>query len=120
MLPARKPVAEKPEARWRSQKHLRWLTKTFACAMCGSLTAVEAAHVRIGGRGGMGRKPDDWNAVPLCKTCHRVDQHTKDGEPDFWRRYEAAHGQSVDDLIDSLCAASPAKLDIKKRKEARR
>lgn len=44
--------------------------------------SIEAAHVRIGNGGGMGLKPSDFRAVPLCHLCHLV-QH-QHGEASFW------------------------------------
>lgn len=55
------------------------------CCVCGSRIRVEAAHLRHG-LTGMGRKPDDRLAVPLCAWCHREGpnaQH-KMNEMVFW------------------------------------
>lgn len=127
-LPKRKSIPpEDKRGPWRSPKHRSWLTKTFACAMCGSPTNVAAAHVRKGGDGGMGMKPSDWLCVPLCDGpqanihgqlgCHNR-QHAV-GEDTFWEEYEKQHGQSVDDLIASLNKASPKTLEIARVKKAR-
>lgn len=62
---------------------------------------------------GVGQKPDDWRVVPLCgglTGCHAV-QH-RIGEPTFWLFYENEHGQSVEELIASLIAASPKRFEI--------
>ena len=120
MLPARLPKRPKRESRWRSQAHLSFI-RSFACASCGSQTNIEAAHVRINSGAGMGTKPDDWRAVPLCggqEGCH-AHQH-RVGEITFWNQYKRAHGQTVEQLIDELCAASPKRreiADIRKERE---
>lgn len=127
MLPNRKPVEPKPartpkrETRWRCPSHTGWLVKTFACCMCGSTTNVVAAHVRFGSHTGMGQKPDDWRTVPLCDGprsaaggmlgCHNRQHQI--GEPAFWAQYEQENRQSVESLIDSLCAASPKSAEIR-------
>jgi hypothetical protein len=122
MLPRRKHKEPKPESRWRSQKHREWLTKTFHCAMCGKYAPIEAAHVSLGGLSGTGLKTDDFRCVPLCGTtieglgCHDKE-HT--GSETFWADYRAKHGQTVEDLIDDLCTASPVKADIRRVKAER-
>lgn len=121
-LPQRAPKPEKPkrekrDGRFKSQRHRDWVRKEFACVMCGSTEGREFSHVRMGSAAGMARKPDDWRGVVLCAGCHRADQHTT-SEPDFWRRYQEKHGQTVWQLIDSLCAASPVTREIREwRKE---
>lgn len=63
------------------------------CCVCGR-SPVQAAHIRMGcpERGkrhiGMGEKPDDRWAVPLCAGCHLDDRQAqhKGGERQFWER----------------------------------
>jgi hypothetical protein len=102
VLPAR--IAKKPKraTRWRSQAHCTFV-RGHACSVCGSMTAIEVAHVRIGSGAGMGQKPDDWRTVSLCKECHQC-QHT--GERTFWR------GRDVEALIRAFIAASPRRVQI--------
>lgn len=114
-LPPRKPKKEKRESRWKSQKHCTWLRKSFGCSMCGSTAGIEVAHVRMGSGAGMGQKPNDYRAVPLCRDCHSEQHRTS--EPDFWRRYEDKWGQSLDQLLNALCEASPCRREIKEHKE---
>ena len=120
MLPARLPKRPKRESRWRSPAHLTFV-RGFACASCGSQTNIEAAHVRINSGAGVGTKPDDWRAVPLCggqEGCHAYQHRV--GEVTFWNQYKRAHGQTVEQLIDELCAASPKRreiADIRKERE---
>lgn len=119
MLPRRIPKAPKRSSRWRSQAHTGYV-RGFACAMCGSMTNIEAAHVRMGSGAGGSQKPDDWLTVPLCAGlysnadgqlgCHNVQHATS--EPAFWAKYEKRHGQTVWQLIDELCAGSPKRREI--------
>lgn len=126
MLPRKIPKSPKRSTRWRSQAHTGHV-RSFACCMCGSMTNIAAAHVRMGSGAGYGQKPDDWRTVPLCDGpfsnadgqlgCHQV-QHAK-GEETFWREYELRHGQTVWRLIDELCAASPKAAEIRRVRQER-
>jgi len=116
-LPRRQAKKPKRESRFKSQAHLSFV-RSFHCAWpdC-SRSPIEAAHVRIGSGAGVGQKPDDYRAVPLCGgdadfIGHHAQQHSI-GERSFWSAYEKAAGQSVEALIDSLCNASPRRQQIK-------
>lgn len=72
------------------ERHLDRI-RQLPCLVCGKEPA-EAAHVRYASSQhnkpvtGLGRKPDDKWAVPLCPDCHRNgqgSQHTR-GERAFW------------------------------------
>lgn len=81
---------------------------------------TEAAHVRIGGDGGMSLKPSDWRTVPLCghdsdSEGHHAQQHRL-GERVFWEEYRKAAGQTVEQLIEALCRASPKASEIARDK----
>lgn len=111
MLPPRLAKKPKRSTRWRSQAHCNFV-RSHACCVCGSTTAIEVAHVRIGSGAGMGQKPDDWRTVSLCKPCHAM-QHNQ-GEVTFWA--SAWHNglkTSPDDLIDAFCKASPKAAEIR-------
>lgn len=64
--------------------------RQLPCLKCG-MAPSEAAHVRFssaafGKTSGLGKKPPDSAAVPLCSGCHRLDrdaQHNR-GEREFW------------------------------------
>ena len=75
--PAPKP---KPHLRRRPQ-HLPFV-RQLPCVACGKAAPSEAAHVRTGTDGGVGVKPGDRYAVPLCAACH-AKQH-RIGELSFW------------------------------------
>ena len=74
----------------------------------------------------MAQRPDDWLVVPLCSDpsglgirmgCHN-EQHLI-GEQTFWKRYEKSHGQTVEQLLDELCKASPKRAEIERVKRER-
>jgi hypothetical protein len=95
--------------------------------MCGSATNTVAAHVRLGSNTALGRKPDDWRTAPLCDGpssaaggmlgCHNR-QHLI-GEATFWAQYERENGQTVEQLLAELSAASPKAADIRRIKAER-
>ena len=70
----------------------------------------------MGSDGGMGRKPSDYFAVPLCKNCHQHDQHLI-GEPAFWDRYRELKGHTVWDVIAELIRTSPRRREIEEHRE---
>ncbi len=107
MLPRRIPKPAKRSSRWRSQAHLNFV-RSHACCVCGSMSAIEVAHVRLGSGAGIGQKPDDWRTVSLCKTCHQRQHNV--GEATFW---ENATTADVDALIDAFCKASPKTAEIR-------
>jgi hypothetical protein len=112
-LPARAPKKQKRATRWKSQAHRTFVCREFTCAFCGSTVAREAAHVRIGSGAGIGEKPDDWRVVGLCggpAGCHATQHRV--GERTFWADYEKRHGQSVEQLIESLIKVSPRRAEI--------
>lgn len=111
MLPPRQIKKPKRETRWRSQAHCNWL-RGFNCAMPGcDERPIEVAHYRLGSGAGLSAKPDDWRATPLCSR-HHTAQHAQ-GERTFWKAYHSLTGQTVEDLIDALCKASPKAAEIR-------
>ena len=70
----------KPNLHRRGQ-HLAFV-RQLPCVACGKAGQSEAAHVRTGANGGVGVKPADRYAVPLCNACH-AKQH-RIGELTFW------------------------------------
>lgn len=110
-LPARLPRKEKRSSRWRSPAHLSFVRKHH-CSIPGCQgLPIEAAHVRMGSGAGIGEKPHDWRAVSLCRDHHQ-QQHTI-GEPAFWSNFRAASSETVDDLIEAFCNASPKAREIR-------
>ena len=79
MLPQRiKQDSGKKDAGKRSPAHRKWV-RGHACSACGSMTAIECAHVREGTDGGMGLKPSDWWTISLCKECHMLQHQIGEG-----------------------------------------
>src|SRR5262249_31796523 len=62
-------------------EHLGFI-RQLSCVACGKAAPSEAAHVRTGTDSGVGVKPSDRYAVPLCPACH-AKQH-RVGELSFW------------------------------------
>ena len=105
MLPPRIPKPPKRSSRWRSQAHCSFV-RSHACSVCGSMAAIEVAHVRNGSGAGIWQKPDDHRTVSLCHECHSL-QHRM-GEVTFWQ------GRDVEGLIEAFCKASPRAAEIRK------
>lgn len=103
MLIRRLPKPKRRSERWQSPAH-RNFVRRHACVVCDASAPIEVAHVRLGGGGGMSRKPDDWRTVALCKDCH-TRQHSV-GERTFWQ------GRDVEAIIDAFCKASPRAREI--------
>lgn len=105
--------------------YLAWLRKR-SCTICGTVHMIEAAHIRFG-LTGIGRKPDDARAVPLCAVCHRIgpaSQHATGDEQAWWAR----HGIDPLKLAAKLYAEyggdggkpkGPQKIKPRKPREAR-
>ena len=102
-LPARIPKKAKRDSRWRSPAHCNFV-RSHACSVCGSMTAIEVAHVRLGSGAGMSQKPSDYRTVSLCSECHQRQHNI--GEATFWR------GIDVEGLIRDFIAASPRRQQI--------
>ena len=102
------------ETRVRWPAHLQFV-RLHVCALQNIRCAgkVEAAHIRMGTDGGIGVKPSDNYAVPLCNFHHRT-QHNL-GEAAFW---EAA-GIDPLKLAAQLWQSSPARPRYEQRQRAR-
>lgn len=111
-LVRRIPKPARRSERWRSPGHLAFVRK-HACVACDSESGIEAAHVRLGSGAGMGQKPDDWRAVPLCRDCH-AKQHTL-GEMSFWVEL----GIGAEPVIEELIKASPKRAEIAAERASR-
>ena len=87
----------------RCAPHLQWI-RGFKCCVDNAECAgsIQAAHVRTGTDGSMGKKPgDDW-AISLC-AYHHMLQH-QGGEEWFERAYKI----DMQALAIEFAAASPA------------
>ncbi len=111
MLPPRIPKKAKRESRWRSPAHANFV-RSHCCVHCGASEPIEFAHVRLGSGAGMGQKPDDWNAVSLCKQCHQRQHNI--GEATFWRNHHHMFDDDVEEIITAFIKASPKRAEIEK------
>ena len=105
------PKKPKRETRFRSQRHLSHV-RSHACVVCDAEAPIEAAHVRLGSDGGMGSKPSDFYAVPLCggaTGCHQR-QHTV-GERTFWQ------DKDPQAIMGELIRTSPVRREIEAHRE---
>jgi hypothetical protein len=111
-LPARiKHKSDKAAKGRRSPAHRAWI-RGHACSACGSTTAIECAHVRVGTDGGTGIKPSDRWTISLCKNCH-AEQHII-GEKSF----EEYRGINMRELAEAFFKASPHRHKLEARDDA--
>lgn len=88
---------EKPQI--RSPQHLAWVRRYFCAVQNDACEGrVEAAHARTGTDGGMGVKPGDNWAIPLC-THHHAIQH-RIGEQSFETQYKINMKRLAEHLWD--------------------
>jgi len=108
------PVAEgQRQPRKRDRAYLAWIRRLPCIAGLvegGCDGPVQAAHLRMAGGGrrnpGLGAKPDDRFATPLCERHHLHDQH-RGSEAAFWARL----GISPHALCDTLSTVFDADGD---------
>lgn len=113
------PKKPKRESRFRSQRHCNHI-RGHACVVCDAEAPIEVAHVRLGSGTGMGQKPHDYLAVPLCggpQGCHQR-QHTM-GEATFWGHWSSYHGRGVEAIIEELIRTSPVRHEIEAHRRER-
>ena len=89
----------------RCPAHLKWV-RGHECVMAALLLhfcdgKVEAAHVRSGTDGGVGIKPSDIWAIPLCSRAHRY-QHDI-GEVAFEKEFDI----NLREIAEGLARWSP-------------
>ncbi len=93
------------QSKVRSPSHLKWVRGHSCCAASGAcLGAVEAHHVREtvdGSGGGIGLKPDDSSAVPLCRFHHQT-VHTSGADT-----FQTLHRIDLSALAAELWKRSP-------------
>ena len=91
----------KPPKRKRNKAYLAFISQ-LPCIRCGKPGPSEPHHVRLGHNGGMGRKPDDSRALPLCHECHIHNLH-QHGEGEFWAKGEREgwNEQGIEALISA-------------------
>lgn len=88
--------------------------RSHSCCACGSIVAIEVAHVRTGTDGGMGMKPGDYWTISLCggpNGCHAL-QH-RIGEPEFEKRF----GIDMKMLAREFVKASPKRRELEEARD---
>lgn len=74
--------------RERDEAHLKRL-RLLPCARCADNQGSDAAHIRFSSathgkkNPGVGQKPNDRDALPLCRRCHTLQHEI--GEAAFWK-----------------------------------
>jgi hypothetical protein len=90
LLPKRRKaprMAHKDETVIRCAGHLQWIRGCICLVYSDECQGnIEAAHVRTGTDGSMGKKPSDSWTVPLCHH-HHAEQH-RIGEAAFEAKYK--------------------------------
>jgi len=82
----------------RAPTYLSWVRQQ-PCEICGAGPS-EAAHQRLLS-GGMGSKPNDHHAIPLCYQCHMEGEHTR-GVLTTWNERSGQYFKDKHDLRDYL------------------
>ena len=104
MLPRliRKPKrAKRVKVKHSFPRHRTWVRLHECCVGLTCYGRIEAAHVRRGTDGGLGKKPHDRWCISLCAMHHRI-QHNM-GEFSFEKEYEI----DMKALAREFAAASP-------------
>jgi hypothetical protein len=87
-VPVRKKRSRPRRGPDRNPHYLAWI-RTLPCVVCGTSSAVEAAHTNALGPRGMGQKTSDFSAIPLCSGHHQLDtdSYHRLGEERFAREH---------------------------------
>lgn len=98
-----------------SERHLAWL-RTLGCCIADSACSgpIQAHHVRWGTGGGMGKKPANDFAVPLCAAHHAA------GHQMGWRTFEAENVIDLLAMAGLYASMSPHLLGQDRAANARR
>lgn len=82
----RKPMGVRTPDRVRSPGHLAWVRGHECAVRSGSCAGkIQAAHVRVDGKGGISLKPGDDRTIPLCAHHHHYQGWI--GEPAFEKEF---------------------------------
>lgn len=85
-LPPRIRTEKREKVRRRFPKHAKWVRSHQCCVRNESCFGeIHAHHVRVGGDGGTGLRPNDWYLVSLC--AHHHDGYHHMGHETFEREY---------------------------------
>lgn len=98
--------------RERDEDYLKWI-RAQKCAVSFGYTCsdVDAHHVRELGQGGIGTKPSDRRAIPLCREAHQ-NYH-------LWGRdvFERTYGIDIEALIARCNREYPGPTKEKKQRK---
>ena len=83
---------------WRIQKYLKWI-RSLPCCVTGRTENIDAHHITFTGQSGMGTKPGDNYAIPLCREQHSLLHQ----DPKKW---ESVYGKQSDYLDVILMKAN--------------
>lgn len=90
MIPHRRKKPRRVD-RERCPAHLQWVRGFECCGRDGPTPcdgAIEAHHVRLGSYAGLGIKPADDRAIPLCHSHHMLLDSPGWSEARFYREYD--------------------------------
>ena len=83
-------------------KHLRWIRQQPCAVQCGAcVPRMHAHHVRTNTMAGIGRRPPDAWAIPLCALHHM------EGHRIGWRTFEARYRIDLIALAIAMARLSP-------------
>lgn len=99
----------------RCAGHLQWIRR-HACCVDGKADhactgRIVAHHAREGANGGMGLKPDDTTAVPLCDLAHAIVHQIG------WQSFEKRYGVDLSRIAEALAKASPHRIKWENRND---
>ena len=83
----------------RSPEYLAWI-RTLGCVICSGVSGesafIEAAHLNVLGKRGLGQKTYDFWAIPLCIAHHRenLDSYRRLGEQRFVQAQQTGPGRT--------------------------
>ena len=91
------PPHKKRKPPGQDKKYLAWIREQ-PCARCGQVAPSEPAHQRCLGNCGVGIKPPDRDALPLCRGCHSLEHSM--GGPWLWGETEK---EKAREKVRALC-----------------
>jgi hypothetical protein len=83
---------EPKEKTKRDRGYLDWCS-TQSCGVCSRKKGVCGAHDDAAGTGVKG---NDYDAVPLCVTCHSLEHR---GKETFWRNVQLVYKKTREELV---------------------
>jgi hypothetical protein len=103
------------------EKYLEMI-RELRCVICGSPRHVDAAHIRYADAAackpitGMGIRPDDKWALPICHS-HHMQQHDRGAERVWWKEKRLNPIRICQELWDAWNQATDERLSWTRKKE---